>query len=376
MLGYCMLLTAGVFATALPSALIPDSLLSLHQLVNTPPLRLLRIQLRRWLPWMLSLLAPALVVAFYDPGNISSRLGEKTLLLVCNLVGMAALGVYSFCYYFSMGSVAQHWQEGTAGRWYDRMLEFNPMLRVPLPRGLVPALTATARVFSLGIVLVVTQLYVARTWGAIHMVWPTAIAAVWTFYRLYKLAPRFDAAYYPTNGFYREIFQRGNRRSARQEPVSYEAVYWVPHRWRSHTWISLLQMDRVMPIGRFLTVGMVILWIMVWRSAEPLYITVYLCLLVAGKNLTVLTLSRQDLLPSAFRSQYSPAFDWSIAHFFVNLRWTPPIFLGLMALGWLHPGFSMQSAGLWTLLDIILSFGFAACSAFLAPQQRRERVHG
>ena len=375
-LAYWTMFAGAFFATTLPGALIPDKQLSFHQLVNTPPRQLLKNQLSAWLPWMLSIMTPTLSMAFYDPGRFSEDVASKSIALIANLISMGALGLYSLSFYYSIGPKSQRWQEGTAGKWYDNLIAFDPRLRLPIPRGLVPALTATARVFMLSAILVVTQIYMIQSYGIVYSLIPAVVFAAWVVTKIGYSQRRFDTYYYPTNAFYSEVFQRVVLKSAERVPVTYEAVYWVPHRWRSHTWLSLIQLDRVIPMGRFVGIGLFLLCIMVWQQIPRAYITAYLVLLLVAKNLVAMMLSRQDITPSSFRGWYQSKTDWNLTLFFVNIRWTLPIFLVLMTLGWLHPDFSIQAAGLWTALDVLLSFLVALCISWIAYPSRRERVHG
>ena len=374
-IGYCAMLAGAIFATALPAVLIPDDMLSFHQLTNTPPEKLFDIQFRRWLPWMLSVMPAAICVAYFDPANFSASLLTKSLLLAGSLLTIVAIGIYSFCFYFTLGPTAQRWQEGSAGHFYGRLKKLNPALHPPLPRGLVPALTASARVFALSTLVVVAQLYLLRL-NVVYSILPPIVAAAWAATKFVKLRKSFDRAYYPTNAFYREIFQSGGLHAAERDPIAYEAVYWTPKRWRSHAWMSLLQLDRVLPLGRFLTLGMLVIWILVWRNAATVYVFFFLGLFVVVKNLAVMRLSRRDLSPPAFQAWFQSPVQWGITFFFVNIRWTAPIFIGLAALAWIHPGFSMQSAVLWTVLDALLSFVFAFIITYGATLPGRERVHG
>lgn len=377
-MGYCTLFACALFATSLPNALIPDALLSLHQLVNTSPTQLLRNQFTRWAPWIGSMLIPPVLIAFYDPGGWSETLGAKLLLVFANMATVLAMGIYSFCFYYSIGPNAQRWQEGTAGGWYDKLVAFDPRLRdaVPLPRGLIPALTATSNIFMTGVAIVIIQLYLARDAGTIHVLWPALALLAWSLHKLRDLHRSFDAAYYHTNAFYREIFQRGSLRTEERAAIVYDAVYWVPRKWRSHAWMNLVQLDRVMPIGRFLVIGIVVLWVMIWQGVNPTYVTSYLLLLIAVKNLASLVLSRKDLNPPSFQHLFQSRIDWSLTRFFINIRWTLPLFIGLISLSWLHPAFSVEAAVAWTLLDIILSFAFAWTITYAVTSQSRERLHG
>ena len=114
---------------------------------------------------------------------------------------------------------------------------------------------------------------------------PGLLLLAWSAETLRRLLPAYDRAFYATNAFYSEIFRRaGGVRVADREPIPYRAVYWAPRRWKPSVWASLLQLDRKLPLGRFIALGHVALWLLFFRDAAPDTIAVYLVLFIAAKN--------------------------------------------------------------------------------------------
>lgn len=306
---------------------------------------------------MLCLLLPPLVAAFYEPGNLSGDLLQKSLLVVLSWLVIVATGLYSFQYYLTIGAKSQAWQEGSEGKWWDNAVEFNPKLQLNLPRGMLPALFATARVFVVGVLPLVAGLKLRQFGPFALALIPAAMAMAWTVLRAVKLRQSFDRYYYHTNAFYNELFKRGSISITDRAPVSYDAVYWVPAKWRAHTWASLLQFDRILPVGRFMTMGVVVYWILSTQNPPGTPVnSVFLLLMLVTKNLTVVTLTKPRLAPDLIEATFQSRAGWSMTRFFVNLRWTMPAGLALLAVAFFSSQLSYLDVGLWVAVDVVLAF--------------------
>ncbi len=357
LVAYCALFAICVFATSMPGALIPDRLLPFHQLVNTSPKRLFQNRFRQWLPIILCLLLPPLVVALYEPGNFAADLPTKVWLILLSWLVIIATGLYSFLHYYTIGPKSQAWQEGNAGHTWDKLVEYNPTIKPPLPRGLLPALSATTRVFVIGILPLVAGLKLQQFVPGPLILVPAVLWLAWTLWRATRMRPVFDRFYYHSNAFYNELFKRGSISISDRAPVAYDAVYWVPQKWRAHTWASLLQFDRVLPVGRFMTVGVVIYWIMSTQNPPGTAVnSAFLFVLLVVKNLTIYTLTKPKLAPNLIEATFQSRTGWSMTRFFVNLRWTMPAGLALLAVALFSSQLSYAMVGLWVGIDITLAF--------------------
>ena len=356
---YAVLFACAVFATSLPSALIPDPLLGTQQLFNTSPSKLLANQIKRWRPWILSVCAPILLIGFVDLHHVDEEIPLKGLWVASHLLTVAGIGLYSLCVYFSIGPTSQQWQEGTKGGWWDKLIELNPTLRPSVPRGLLPALSSTTRVFGVAILVTMLSVILERDVSPLLMPLPGLIMLGWSLRKIRLLRPHFDRFYYHTNAFYGEVLRTGSFTSEVKETTPYKGLYWVPMRWRPHTWASLVQLERVIPIGRFVVIAITFLWILSWRNASVETLTAYLTLVLVGKNLCILFFNRKDLAASLLTHAMQSTLGWSITRGFVNLKWTLSLAVGLLPLTWLDSSVSWQFGLTWVLADMLCSFIFA-----------------
>ena len=372
---YCVLFAIGVFSSALPGAIIPDKLLDFNQLINTPPKGLFRQQWRNWLPIVAGLMVPPVIVALYAPGSWLVDLDQKLVHLLGSLFVILAAGLFSFLHYYQIGPKSQLWREGSAGHTWDKLVEYNPKIAPPLPRSLLPALFATSRVFlvsmlPLGAMLKIDQF--GYTW---LMLLPGILMLGWVAFRASRVIPEFDRYYYHTNAFYAEVFKRGSIGASDRAPVSYNAIYWVPAKWRAHTWASVLQFDRVLPVGRFMTIALVIYWVVSIQNPPGTPVnTVFMLLVIGFKNATVYLLTQPKLAPDLIEATFQSKSGWSMTRFFVNLRWTMPLLIALCAIAWLSSGLTYGQALLWVGLDIVLSFVFAWIITFATYNIQRSRL--
>ena len=374
-LAYCSLFATAVYATSLPNALIPDRFRRIHQLLNTTPEQLFAAKLRRWLPVVCVLCLPPMVIAFYDPVQGAADLAAKGLHLVNNLVIILTMGYYSLAHYFSVGPAAQAWREGTAGKKLDRFFEFAPPLKPPIPRGLMPALTATSHVFIAGTLPVVAALKVDQVFGAGYILLPSLLFLLLAVYKIRRVQRTFDRYYYQTNAFYDEVFSRGAVHLGERDPIAYDAVYWVPKPWKAHAWAGLVQLDRLFPIGRFLAVALA-LYVIVSIQNPPgsLVNTIVLSVIICTKNMTVYLLTLPRLAPDFIEATFQSKANWSVTRFFINIRWTLPLGVFLCGVAWLSRSFTYQVAAGWIVLDVGLAFLFAWSITFATFKYQRTQL--
>ena len=376
LLAYGSLFSGIVFATSLPNALIPDRLLGTYQLGNASPPSLLNAQLVRWCPWIVSMYIPTIVIAFSELPDSPSDLVHRTLLVSSHLAIVTGTGLYGLATYFAIGPASQQWQEGSSGGWWDALTSYIPTIQPQVPRGLLPALSATSRVFGINILCVVATMYLIRDVGWIHGTWPGLILVGVAFVKLYRLRPHFDRYYYHTNAFYGELLRSGSFITTVKETTPYEALYWVPDRWRPHVWASLVQLERAIPLGRFAAMAMAGIWILSWTNASQAVLSVCLLGILLAKNLSVLTFSRQDLSAMLLRHTMQSVHDWGITRGFVNLKWTVLIAVSLVPVAWLDSGFTWQHGLLWIGADISLSFSLAWIITYATTRNERNVYAG
>ena len=375
------LFAAGVFAVATPHLLLPDPLLSRMQLGNLPASALLAHGLRRIGALLLLLAIPPLVFAFYDPAGLGADVGAKAVQALTGFLITLGIGLISFRRYMTMGATAQAWQEGTKGQVYRKMAEQSSTGGLGVPDGLVPAVTATGSLFIVGALAVVASALLESIVPALAWL-PGAALSAWAGFRLAQVRPVYDRHYYHTNAFYGDVFRSaGGVRVASREPIAYEAVYWVPPRWKPHVWASLRQLDRRLPLGRFVIIGHLFLWFLFFQEADPAssagqavqVTSAYLLLFIAAQNAAVYLLATPALAPLPFGLLQQAARHWTLTRFFVNLRWVLPMALSLGLVALFDADVRFATALGWTLLDLAFAFLIAWLVTYAHESRYRRR---
>jgi hypothetical protein len=235
---------------------------------------------------------------------------------------------------------------------------------------MVPALLATQLVFAAGLLALVAQAALSQgpaPWTA----WlPGLLLLAASTAALARLVPAYDRVFYETNAFYSEVFRSaGGVRLAGREPVPYRSVYWVPRRFKPAVWASLRQLDRALPLGRFVACGHLLLWLLFYLDAPARGLAVYLVLFVTAKNGAAVLLAAPGAAPDPFQLVLHPPRAWAATRFFVSLRWTPPFLgsLGLVAL--LDPDLGLPGVLAWTAADVVAAF-LTACLATYGTEVR------
>jgi hypothetical protein len=372
LLRYWTILSAAALAMAVPHVLLPDARLPLLQLLNRAPTRLLVYQMGRWAPVIALFVVPAALLAFYDPGQWGRDAAAKGVQLIGHLLIILGTGVYSLMHYATLGARSQAWQEGQAGQWYATAVDTAGQ-GVSIPRGLVPALFATSRVFSVALVAVIAAAYLAPFSAGLAAWAPGAALCAVAALRVLRARPAYDRHFYQTNAFYSEVLGGGGVRARARSPITYDAIYWVPHRWRPAVWASLRQFDRALPLGRLVALGHLLLWLLFFQDVAAGIIAVYLFVFIVAQNAACYVLIRPSIAPPAFQSTYASPVHWMMVRFFVNLRWMLPLALSLALVAVLDAAFGGQDVLFWLVVDVALALGSAALVTGLHELKLRYR---
>jgi len=349
---------AGVFAVAPPNVLFPDPNVSMLQRLNWPPPRLLRYQTRRLGPLLLLAVVPALLIAYADPQGILRDLGVKTAAFGQGLLLLGGTALDSFVHFATLGARSQAWHEGRAGQWYARAVEEQGQ-GLSLPRGLVPALFATTRCFAVAIGAVVATAAAAQV-GTGLLAWiPGLFLLGWAGVRVWRHRPTYDRHFYQTTAFYAEVLGGGTVAATDREPVPYDALYWVPARWRPAAWASVRQLDRRLPLGRLVAVAHLGLWLFCIRGVAPAFITTYLLVVMVGQVAACAVLGTPSAAPRPFQISMQSVADWIGTRTFVNLRWFGPHVGSLALVALFGDAYGWTWVGTWAAVHLGLSVGAA-----------------
>lgn len=354
---------AGLFAMAPPNVLLPDPNAPLLQLLNWPPRRLLRYQLGRLGPLVVLVAVPAALLAYADPAAPLRHLGAKTAALGQALLLVLGTAGDSFVHFATLGPRSQAWQEGQAGQWYQNAVEKRGQ-GVSLPRGLVPALFATTRCFVVGLAAVLLTAVGARM-DPVLVAWAPGLALLgWAAFRLWRRRRTYDRHFYHTTAFYDEVVGRGSLRTTARDPIPYDALYWVPPRWRPAAWASLRQLDRRLPMGRLVALAHAGLWLLCLQGSPSTLITGYLGGLFAAQVAACGLLTTNGAAPLAFQRPLQSTLDWIGARTFVNLRWLGPHAGSLTLITLFGDTYGADWVLTWTAVHAVLALGAAAVVTF------------
>lgn len=362
---------AGLFAMAPPNVLLPDPNTPLLQLLNWSPSRLLRYQLGRLGPLILLVVLPAALLAFVDPAAPLHSLDVKAAALGQTVLLVLGAAGDSFAHFATLGPRSQAWQEGTGGEWYARTVEEQGQ-GVSLPRGLVPALFATTRCFVVALVAILVSAAGAQADLAMAAWGPGLVLLGWAGVRLWNERSAFDQHFYHTTAFYDEVMGGGTLRAEGRDPIPYDALYWVPSRWRPATWAGLRQLDRRLPLGRLVALGHAGLWLLCLQDVPALVVTGYLGLLFIAQTATCGLLTTRTAAPLSFQRTLQSTVDWMGTRTFVNLRWGAAHAGSLAVVVFFDAGYAWPWLLTWSAVHAGLSVGSAALATLAHEGGRRQ----
>lgn len=354
--------SAGLFALAPPNVLLPDPNTPVLQLLNWSPKRLLTYHLDCLLPLVVLVAVPAGLIAYADPAGPLDQLGPKTAALGQALLLTVGAAGDSFAYFATLGPRSQAWQEGTAGQWYGRAVEERGQ-GVDLPRGLVPALFATTRCFTVALVAVLISAAGTQA-GSVVLGWsPGLLLLGWAGLRLWRHQSTYDRHFYQTTAFYEEVLGGGSPTATgagARDPLPYDALYWVPSRWRPATWASLRQIDRRLRLGRLVALAHAGLWLLCLREVSPSLVGGYLFTVFTAQSATCGLLTTSATAPLRFQHARQSLLDWGVTRTFVNLRWLVPNAGSLALVALFSDVYGVDWVVTWTGISIALALGAAA----------------
>jgi hypothetical protein len=238
---------------------------------------------------------------------------------------------------------------------------------ISLPRGLVPALFATTRCFVVALAAVLISAAGAQGGSAVAAWGPGLVLLGWAGLRLWQRRATYDRHFYHTTAFYDEVMGGGTLRAEGRDPIPYDALYWVPSRWRPAVWGSLRQLDRRLPLGRLVALAHVGLWLLCLRGVGPAFVAGYLAIVLVAQTATCGVLTTAVAAPRAFQYTLQSTADWIATRTFVNLRWLAAHVGSLALVALFSDIYGTAWVATWTAVHVGLSVG-AATVATLAHE--------
>ncbi len=353
---YLAMAFAACMAFITPHLLFPDNDKTLILQLNPSPRRLLLHHLVKLRALWLFGLAAAAVIAFGDSTTPAQQFPEKTRLFATSTMALTAIILYALYRFVTIGERSQQWSEGKAGRRLFQALD-SVGKSTPVDAGMFPTFMSTIMVTFVGMMSVV----VAASIPQMHLATlPFVLFLGYSGFRLRRETGRFDRLYYQSDAFYDELFTNpvtGAKES--RDPATYEAIYWVPPRWRAAVWTQIIQLDRKRPMGRIIALLSLTYWLLIWLGTPESWHAGWLVFWILSKNMLAWPVEGPSLSPPVFHWWMMPPGDWMIVRFFLQTRWTLALILTVAAAALFSAAVSWQSVMIWAGADVIVSVASA-----------------
>lgn len=358
-LRYFSFILSGFFAFATPHLLYPDKKLPLFRLMNPDRKTLLQLQFRQLNFWIGLILAGQFILVFFDTANPTGITPEKIKMAASGILFTLSISMLSLILYVRLGQQSQEWQEGKRGRRFMESLS-DQGKSTGTPAGTLPTIIVTIIITAGGMLSVVFATWLTAVTG-IYLEWIAAVLLLIPGIWLMAISlPVYDRLFYQTNAFYFEIFKDpGNRGQEEWEPVPFKALYWIPKPFRPAAWISLLQFDRKLPLGRVMVVCHLVLWVLIYTDAAYTLINLWLGGFIILQNAASYLLITAPFAPLSFQTNHFSISAWIGARLFVNLRWFFPLVLNLLFLTAVSSVFSYEDIIFWSGLHLFFAILFS-----------------
>ena len=349
---YMAMAFAGIMAFITPHQLFPDGDKTLILQLNLSPRHLFLHHLAKLRPLWLFAIAALFIITFGEPAQPWARFDEKMRLFGTGIISLTAIMLYALYRFVTIGHRSQRWSEGKIGRQMFVSLE-KIGKSSPVGAGMYPTFISTIMVTFVGMMVVVAT--AAIPYPQLAAV-PFLLFGGYASYRLSQLVPGYDRLYYQSDAFYDELFTNpstGLKES--REPVTYDAIYWVPHRWRAAVWTQVIQLDRKRPIGRIIALLTFTYWLLIWLGVPETWFAGWLVFWVLSKNMLAWPSSHRRISPPVFHWWMMSPANWMIARFFLQIRWTLTLFLTVGTAALFSGAVTWTDVWFWTLFDVAIS---------------------
>ncbi|MEX0647078.1 MAG: hypothetical protein WEA56_12090 [Balneolaceae bacterium] len=324
---YLLFILSGFIAFSMPYLLFPDSRVPILQLGNVHNNRLIQYFFSGIGRFCIPVILFFGVILFGDLQNPLGNLPGKTLhfLMASGLFG--GLILLALSRYLKSGSSSQFWKESPKGR--EMRQKAADYFKFPLDPGSIPSLINTVLITFTGMFAVVASAVFSGWLGPVSEMLTGLIIFSVGILSLYNLKSRIEQNFYQSNAFYREFFGTDLKGREEADVRKVEQLWWVPRRLKPHVWQFVLQLDRVVPAGRVVGAGHILVWFIAYQKPDPQFIFfVWLLFAMAHQFFTGLTLN-QDLAPHWLLRWIDSVLIWFLSRFWMQLRWILPMALSM-----------------------------------------------
>lgn len=358
----------GLVAFILPYISFPEQQNTLVRILNLSPREIFRLYIiRHRMIWGI----PAfliLVIAFGShAGELFNEFTDRFGLLLYGLLFLSGIYAYAASVYLKVGPDSQKWNEGKKGmKTRQRFAEYG---KYPLDPGSVPSMIASVKITVIGMMAVVM--------GAAMYGWtgfPGELSAAFFIclfggYSILKSATHADRYFYHTHAFFSEFFGTGPGHSSERMPLQVHQLWWIPLRWKTHSWALMLELDRRIPAGRILALGHLFVWVLAYQGPDESVLLITWILFAAFHHSLLIFTSDESLAPRWWLRYLDRSIHWSLSRFWVQVRWMLPLALSMVVMMGVFGVFTWMYIG-WVLILYLVAGIFAAMLTTFNQERR------
>lgn len=344
---------SGLAAFILPYISFPDRRIALIQIVNLSSSSILKLYLKRHsLVWGTGLVL-VLIIAAGNPMVALPDPFQAAMMALCGAFILAGVYLFAAARYLKSGTDSQQWKEGGRGAKTKKWLA--DVGKYPVDPGSVPSLLNSVIISLFGMLGVVAA---AAAGGYIGIAGEALVALILFLFgvrSIRALRATADHYYYHTNAFFYEFFGEGRGGEGDREPIRVGQLWWIPGRWKAHSWALMLELDRRIPSGRLIGIGHLFVWVLAYqRLAEPVLVVVWILFALLHHSLLIFT-TQEALAPRWWLRHLDRAGHWAATRFWIQVRWLLPLLVSIILMKSMFGIFSWPE--IWLVAVVYLASG-------------------
>jgi len=324
---YFLFVLTGLAAFLTPYLLFPDKNTPLIQLGNLDKKSLshyIFTKLGSYCWPVFLLMAVMLLVDFNSPFQ---NLTIKIISLFSSWLLFSSIVILSAVRYVKSGPASQFWKESTKGR--DIRQKVADYLKYPLDPGSIPSLMNTLIILTIGSGTIILAVYLGEL---VHPIAEMAIFACLVVYAinyLRKFTGTLVRDFYSSNSFFREFFGVNLKGEEAMAVRQVNQLWWVPGFLRMHVWQFIVQLDRIVPAGRAVAAGHLVVLFIAYQRPDPQFLTIIWVIFALLHHLFTLLTFRHEVAPPWLLRWVAPVHIWFFSRVWMQIRWLLPLFLGM-----------------------------------------------
>ncbi|MEX2600560.1 MAG: hypothetical protein WD355_02860 [Balneolaceae bacterium] len=358
---------SGLAAFILPYLSFPDRRTPLIQIVNLSPTSILKLYLKRHsFLWATGLLL-VLVIACGNPFIALPDPAQAGMTALGGVLVLAGVYLFAAARYLKSGTDSQLWKEGGRGEKTKKWLA--DVGKYPVDPGSVPSLLNSVVISLFGMLGVVAGAAAGGYAGVAGEALVALLIFLYGVRSIIQLRATADHHFYHSNAFFYEFFGEGRSGQVDREPIRVGQLWWIPTRWKVHSWALMLELDRRIPSGRLIGIGHLFVWVLAYqRLAEPVLLVVWILFALSHHSLLIFT-TQEALAPRWWLRHLDRAEHWAATRFWIQVRWLLPLLISIIVMKSLFGIFSWQDV--WLIALVYLASGALFALVAGALHERR-----